>query len=282
MEESQAQTHAAREIRGVLSAYFSRAKLWWAGSLIAQVLAILGGAATVLMSETSLGLALVLGAISSLASCGLWRGERFRDRAESLLRHTEFEDGFGWRLDPKLLSDALSEATSLERLAQRRIQEQRTFYASRRAPSPQRALDNLRESAWWSEHLSNFMGRVTAVGGGALLVVCLWSLLVAGISVGSMSPLALSNIVTAVVSLAFTGNTIRLPVDYFSFAAAARSFDRRASDLLRNPEPTERDALRLLHEYQFERARAPLIPTWAWRLRREALNAIWEGHRLSE
>jgi hypothetical protein len=124
------------------------------------------------------------------------------------------------------------------------------------------------------------MGQVTAVGAIALGVLTLWSLLVAA-TIGSTDPLEVSNVVTAVIALVFAGSLVRLPVDYFNLSARASEYDRKSSELIRAGSVTERDALRLLSDYQLERATAPLLPDWAWRARRRHLNEIWKTYRLN-
>jgi hypothetical protein len=102
--------NASDPLRGVLSVWFSCAKTWWGVSLSAQVLASLCGALYVLTNRASAEVAFVVGLISILGSAGLWWSESLRQRAESLLRHFELEDAFGWKVDPKIFADNLSKA----------------------------------------------------------------------------------------------------------------------------------------------------------------------------
>jgi hypothetical protein len=266
-------------LRGVLSVWFSRAKSWWGISLGAQVVASLAGALSVLIDRASSEVALGVGLAAVLGSAGLWRSESLRHRAELLLRHFELEDAFGWIVESKILADNLSKAIPLAAKAATRAQEQGGFFASDQPAGPIRALDNLRESAWWTQQLAWFMGQVTAVGAAALGLLALWSLLIAANAVGS-NPLQVSNVVTAVIALVFAGNLVRLPIDYFGLSADASEYDQKSSELIRSGNVTERDALRLLSDYQLTRATAPLIPDWAWRARRQSLNTIWNTYRI--
>lgn len=272
--------NASDPLRGVLSVWFSCAKTWWGVSLSAQVLASLCGALYVLTNRASAEVAFIVGLISILGSAGLWWSESLRQRAESLLRHFEFEDAFGWKVDPKILADNLSKAIPLAAKAAARASEQASFFASVRPTGPLRALDNLRESAWWTQQVAWFMAKFVAVGVILLVLITLWSLLVAASVIGSTDPLVVSRIVTAVICVVFAGNLVRLPVDYFNFSAEASDYDLKGSELLRSGNVTERDALRLLSDYQLERATAPLLPDWAWRIRRAHLNEIWITYRL--
>lgn len=280
MNDREATQMTPDPLRGVLSVWFSRAKSWWAFSIGAQITASLSGAVSVITDKASPEVALIVGIVSVLGSAGLWRSETLRQRAESLLRHFELEDAFGWKVDPKILADNLSRAILLAVKAAARAREQASFFVSAQPVGPTRALDNLRESAWWTQQLARFMAQVTSVAAIALGTITLWSLLVAA-SVGSTDPLEVSNIVTAVIALLFAGNLLRLPVDYFYLSAVASEYDRKASELIHAGGLAEHDALRLLSDYQLERATAPLIPDWTWRVRRRHLNEIWKTYRMS-
>lgn len=264
-------------LRGVLSIWFSRAKSWWGVSLGAQIAASLYGAISVLTVTASPCTALLVGVVSVLGGAGLWWSEALRQRAESLLRLVEFEDGFGWVVDKKILADSLARAIPIATKVPARAQEQGNFFASSETTGSRRALANLQESAWWTQHLSAFMVWVTTVAAVVVGVLALWSLLVAATVIGAATPLVLSNVVTAVIALVFAGNLIRLPFDYSSLSANACEADQKASELIETGSVDMSDALRLLGDYQLKRALGPQIPDWVWRLRREHLNKIWRS-----
>jgi hypothetical protein len=266
-------------LSGILSAWFSRAKTWWGIALVAQLAASLIAAVSVLVNGASLELALVVAVVGCAAAAALWRSEVLRHDAEALLRHVELEDAFGWAVDAKILADSVSRALPLARRVSVRGREQGAFFSSTVAKGPQRALENVQESAWWSHHLSQLMAKISGGAACVLIVLSLWSLLLAASALGTTGPLVLSNIVTAILSIAFTGNVLRLPFDYMRFARTANEYDRKSKELLARGNPTESEGLRIIADYQLERSRAPLLPDWAWRLRREALNNIWRTYR---
>jgi hypothetical protein len=191
----------------------------------------------------------------------------------------ELEDGFGWELDRKLLSDNLVMAIPLEANARVRGREQGNFYASTRDPGPARALDNLRESAWWTQHIASFSGWITCVGTVLLFGITMWGLLSALALVGPRSVVVLSNVLVAVVGVIVATDLIRLPIEYFALSRDARESDRLASGVLRGGNPSAEQALRLVADYQLSRALAPQLPDWVWRLRRKRLNKIWDQTR---
>lgn len=266
-------------LRELLAACFSRSKFWWGLGLIAQIVASLAGAVSVLTSNASLQFAIIIGLVSSLASASTWRSESLRARAESLLRHLEFKEGFGWPIEPKILADNLSRRIFVSETARRRARQQGTLYYNQDPPGATKALHNLRESSWWSEQISHWMAQLSTVMTLVVLLVCLWSLLVSASLLGATGPLELSNVLTAFIALAFTGNLIKLPVDYFKFAKLAQEFDQKASHYIQVSSITERDVLRLLTDYQLARSTAPFLPDWAWKIRKNELNQIWSKYR---
>jgi hypothetical protein len=273
--------NASNPLRGVLSAWLSRAKLWWGISILAQILASLAGVMSIFVEKGSLYIAFAVGIVSALAAIGEWRSEVLRRAGDRLLRHFELEDSFGWPVDRKLLADSLFRAIPLSGRVRSRAREQGEFFASKSPAGPARAAENLSESAWWTQHLSGFMGRLMATVVAALVVGCLWSFLLAASALKSTAPLFVSNLLTSVIVLIFSAKLARLPIEYFQLSIAAREYDQKASDLLRAGSPTERDVLRLLADYQTERATAPLLPDWVWRFRRKTLNEIWASERRS-
>src|SRR5437867_1659954 len=110
--------------RGALSIWFSRSKTWWASGLTAQVLVAVAAAVTALTGSISEWAALLLGLISVVGALCRWRGDALRQRADTLLRHVELENGFGWNVDAKMLSDNLVKAIPLEASARARGREQ--------------------------------------------------------------------------------------------------------------------------------------------------------------
>jgi hypothetical protein len=270
----------SKPLRGVLSAWLSGGKTWWGTSLTVQILASLGAAVSVLKGPVSAKWALVLGVASIAGLLGRWRADSLRQRAESLLRQVELEDGFDWKVSPKIVADSLSRGIAVAKSAANRAREQANFYASSRQAGSLRALDNLRESAWWTQQNAQWMGWIAVWIVVVLCLVAVWSLLVAATVIGPPTALEVSRLLAAGISVVFAGNLVRLPFEYFRLANSASESDRKASDMIQaNGSPTEADALRLLGDYQLARAMGPPIPDWVWRMRRDHLNEIWRQTR---
>lgn len=265
----------AEPLRGILSVYFTRAGLWFGVSFSTQVLSVLLAAATVLLDHASLEIGIAVGIISLCVYGGRWRADTLRGRAEFLLRQVEFHDGFGWLLDNKFLADAVSQAISIETEAERRGHEQGNFFASEQSVGPSRALANLRESAWWTEQLCNYLAPRCIAVFAIITVLSLWSLLIAASLVRHSDPLAVSSLLTSVLCLIFSGDFLRLPLGYYKLAAAAQRLSASVLNCEGDSLFGEQRVLRLLQEYQIDREKGPLVPDWVWRRRRSHLNEIW-------
>lgn len=265
---------ASDPLRGILSAYFSRAGLWFGISFAAQAFGILIGAASVLLDRASLELGMAVGAVSLSASGGRWRADTLRHRAEFLLRQVEYHDGFCWPLDNKLLADAISQAIPFKRSAEKRGVEQGNFFASSLPAGPSRALANLRESAWWTEQLCGYLGPRCAAACATITLLSLWSLLIAASLLRQSDPLAISSLLTATLCLIFSADFARLPIGVYQLGADARKAGTAASREEDGKPSDERSVLVLLHQYQIDRGKGPIIPDWAWRHRRDRLASI--------
>lgn len=278
MTEDQGEAAAAR-VRGVLSARLSSAKMWWGVSLTVQVMASAGAALSALFAGLPLWWPIFLAVASIAALLGRWRGDHLRQLGEPLLRQIEFFEGFGWPLNPKLVADALARAIAVEKVAAERAKEQGNFYASNRERGTARALENLRESAWWTQQNAHWLGVRATWLVVVLCVVGIVSLLMTASAMGAATPVTISKLLSAGVALVFAGNLVRLPFEYFRLSASGSEADQKASELIERGVPTEADALRILGNYQLARAMGPPLPDWLWKKRRDHLNRIWRETR---
>ena len=84
-----------------------------------------------------------------------------------------------------------------------------------------------------------------------------------------------SKVVTSVLSLLWAGGLFKLWLDFSRFGNLAKRLTDKCADYLIEPNISERDAVKLWHEYQLGRASASLIPDWYYNWRQEPLNELW-------
>jgi hypothetical protein len=189
-------------------------------------------------------------------------------------------DGLGWKIPRTELADAAVELSDVcYQRAKTRVQE--PYFASNTPPGPIRALENLQESAWFSKHLSNAAGHWCATIASILVVASMAALLTAIATVKDFGFLdSLGRIVVSLMMLIFSVELIPLAVSYYRFSKRAGFIEGHAVAALGQSAPDVIPSAQLWGDYHIARSRAPLIPTWLWRLRRKQLNRLWQDYRI--
>ena len=145
------------------------------------------------------------------------------------------------------------------------------------AVGARRAIENARESAWWTFHLTRRMMVLSGVMVLVLFGVCMIALLFVIESSGDPSiSNAVAQIVTATLSAVVSAELAWLPFRYQASSSQADLIERRATALL-SGTPSKADAFRLLRDYQVARAPGPPIPDRLWRWSTLKLNRAWDA-----
>jgi hypothetical protein len=274
MSSNKTRPHNVDEIR---NAVYARCKRWLAVALSLKGLLFAGGTLTVLSSVDSLIAPLVIAALAAASELAMWRSDFVKGVAEAVQRKLDFENSFGWHITNADLRDVLARyATDLQAL-----QEESTsnYFASQEPPGPQRALQNLQESAWWSKHLTESMWKVCLIGICVLVVLCLGLLLTSIQAISDQAVrVSIAKVITSGILLLFSLNLLRSMVGYFTFSKKAEKTEDAASKLLETGSARDIDPIKIWQEYQLARASAPLLPTWMWKLRQRRLNQLWQHY----
>jgi hypothetical protein len=88
-----------------------------------------------------------------------------------------------------------------------------------------------------------------------------------------------AKITIAVIVFMFSGGYVRLAFHYYSFASQTEQIENNAHRVTKENNVAEIQAVKLLHDYQIIRAKAPMLPTWLWRHMQNELNRLWQQHR---
>lgn len=273
-------------LKGILSSLFTSSKRLWQTNIIVQTIILLIGAISVIIHNTSGWMAFVIALISTLGYIIKWRSDYLRDSAEGLLRQVELKNSFGWDFDVQHLSFVLKDQLQIDQSnqlllgdsAKKRQQEQSTFWASTSPVGAKRAIENTRESAWWSQHLAWYMTIRSAILAILLVGICLYGLIVVLlITFSNESQPTIAEIATSVIALVFTGDFIRYPFEYYKFYLDAKKTYEEGTKLLGESNISLTDAFRFINDYQIMRVKTPLLPDWAWRNNKDKLNALWKA-----
>lgn len=273
-------------------ALFRRCKQFWAAGLIVKLFVFTVGAAVVLFPwhGKSLGLLALLFAILSEAS--LWYSDRWKSVAESWQRKLDLENALDWRIPNAELVDALARYSgSLEALV---TDPKGSYFASAEPPGAKRALENLRESSWWSMHLAEVMGWVFVA---LIVTIIAGCLILLDVSIGSVLTTADSSasgqktvevvsagivkIVTASLLFILSYGLLRFAVGYFGFSSKSKTIREKVQSVLDAGNSDVIQAIKLWQDYHLARSTAPLLPNWLWRLREKKLNALWKDYMCS-
>ncbi len=272
--------------RALSRGLYDRAKGLW-GVAYALQLGVFGVGITLVFFAASHWVGILLAAalcLSVASEIVLLRFEAAKGIAEELLRKLDLRDSFGWGLDEAEMRDFLARSPSrlTEGLTTEDLGER--YFASGQSIGPERALENVQESAWWSKHLASRMV-LWCAGAALVLLIGPIAVLVASI-LATADPEKLSLITQVAVSVLMAGFTfglLRLAFAYYSFSresdravVRAESASRR---LLAEGSVSLERALRVVQEYHLARTVAPPIPSWLWRRNQDRLNRLWEQYR---
>jgi hypothetical protein len=280
MEETEVpnkQQAVADILEQLINVHYDKAKIWTGWILIAQIVIYLAGVAAVFAPKLPLAypaVALVLVLVNSWLSA---RATKFQLTAELLKRQHEYWQGFGQPPLPGQLADLRVEmGETLSEEADGLLREG-LKYSSGERPGPERVLENLSESAWFSKHLAGWCSdRLSKLFVASAIVAVVILLIVAtslaGNQVGTIIAKCVSSTLTFLVSVGVLNSWLA----FGRFQREAASIEAEAQRLLKHGTVVPFEAQRLLSEYQLLRASAPMIPTWVWTTRRRALNQTWD------
>lgn len=275
-DEDEVRKHQSRALSQAL--YDLSKKWWWSG--IASKLGIFFVGTIIVFWSPGLKYGAVLIFLIYLASelC-LLRSDAIKGLAETILRKLDFEEAFDWKITGAEMSDYVMRSPVRLRRTLPISPREENYFASSEGFGTVRAAENVLESSWWSKHLAERMGHLCL---GATCILIVGSILILVVSIDTVRSLStLSNIgrvVTSALMLVFSLGLIKLMFGYYGFSKKAARVEQVAQNLL-NSGCEERDAIKVLHDYQVARATAPLIPTQLWRWMRDDLNAQWKRRR---
>jgi hypothetical protein len=273
VDEHEVRRHRARALSRAL---YDRSKRWWWTSLACKVSVFVVGTIVVLWAPGWKSSAVLIFLIYLASELALLRSDSFKGRAETIVRKLDFEESFDWKISGAELYDY--ELRSPKRLRKNlpTTASNEKYFASTEAFGPRRAAENVVESSSWSKHLAEKMGHLCL---GITCVLVIGSIVILVVSIDSVQNISsLSNIgrlVTSALMLVFSLGLLKLMLGYYGFSEKAEKAEQAAENLLKG-DCGERDAIKVLHDYQVARATAPLLPTQLWKRMRDDLNERWK------
>ena len=189
-------------------------------------------------------------------------------------------DGFGWKITPGETADVLAGISARRQRSFLAREVARDYFDSKETEGPRRALQNLKESAWWSKQLARQMGRISLVATSLAVLGTIFVLLIAVQTIQDLTLLStISRFVIASLLAFLSVGVARLTWNYYNFGVKAETYENRAKSLLDSGELSEIEAVKLWQEYHLARGSAPMWPTLLWRLSRHRLNELWQQYQ---
>jgi hypothetical protein len=259
----------ANEYRPKARRLMAVARRTWSAVSITRVLIVLLTIGAILTDGSEQIVAVSISLLFIVSELADVYARRTRDYGEDVKRRADFYDSFGWK-------PSASERAELELIMASSVDViDAPYFSSQTSPGPERALENLRESSWWTGHLAVSSFRWTLVPVIALASVLFVLLHVTNASVAPLDTrLAISRAVMSALLVALTVGAVRSVYGFSSLAERARQIEAAAEQAMKSGVD-EVTALRLWSDYHVYRAQSPLIPESLWRLRRKALKRAW-------
>ena len=259
-----------------MAAQFEEAKRWWLWANVSRLLVVIVTVVSLLWKDWLDWIWLLPAGFTVTHSLLQWRADTLQGKADAITRKLEFQDGFGWKISEQEKADlSLEVSDKVKRKAYGT--EESPYFDSRQEVFARKAVENLKQSAWYTRHLAKKMAKYVLMLCACAAVLALLSIFVIVFS----PPLQrwgpnIGRIVIIVLAFMVAYGYLRLSFQYRSLSSQAEKSSNRASRLLELETLTEIQAIRLLHEYQIARVTAPMIPDWLWNRTKDELNRLWE------
>lgn len=276
VDENEIRRHRARALSRAL---YDHSKRWWWTSLACKVGIFVVGTIVVIWAQGWKSSAVLIFLIYLASEFSLIRSDSFKGRAETIVRKLDFEESFGWKISGAEMSDLEMRSPASLRKNLPAAASEEEYFASTEDLGPRRAAENVVESAFWSKHIAEKMGHLYL---GITCILVIGSIVILVVIIDSVQNISsLSNVgrlVTSALMLVFSLGLLKLMLGYYGFSKKAERAEQAAENLLKG-DCNERDAIKVLHDYQVARAAAPLLPTRLWKRMRDDLNEQWKRRK---
>lgn len=235
-------------------------------------------------------LPLALLAITLYAEWMNYASDTTRGNAERVARSIDFLDGLGWPIDEKqrLASSALVRGTDINKAVAARRQRGIPFFDSTTPARPLRAVENTKQSSWYTAQLAGRMRTLMwfAVSAGLAAAAVYYFMALSPLLNVPTTSIAQAHgtilrTTSALISAILSLGLVRLAVAYGRAAEGANRSYESAVALMKQPQIQEHEAVYLLANYHTTRAGLPLIPDFIWKRSEHELNDLWNREVLA-
>jgi hypothetical protein len=263
------------DLRSINRTQFLYAKRFWMAAISMKLVIFALGVWAVFLAFPPRYIPQILLVLAIFSEILQLRSDEIKSQAESLLRTLDLCRSFGREISA---ADKRNMAYDLSRGLRKRFTGANIsddYFKSTEVIGPQKAIENLLESAWYTRRQVGVMVGVYILLIAILLALSVFALIVALRETNNPQiQEQLVKVVTAWLLLIVSLNMIKAAWSYFKMYQRCQKTEFLCEHLLRNPI-TEADAVRQWYEYQMSRASSPLLPEWLWRIMKPSLDDAW-------
>lgn len=278
------QTKNYKNFRALSKYYFTITKRWWLFTWCLKIAVFVIGLGAVFFPTVSIYVAIFVGILSFASELCNIKSNNNKGIAEGFLRKLDLRDSLGWEISNIEIADAVIKLSKKAKEQFALSNGSDDYFASGEITGWKRAMHNLQESAWWSKHLAESMGKCCFALTVILAVISLLTLIFSSTLLSASQPQVsvaeqmtnVNRVVIALLLFIVSLGLIPLTINYFTFSRKAEKSERLASELLKSDTDNLIQAVKAFNEYHLARASAPLIPTWLWNRKNAALNETWK------
>ena len=214
----------------------------------------------------------------------MFRSDYVKSKSNYLRRHLDLLDSLGWQLRERVYADFLAKcpASLVARASEHRAAKE-SWFSSKLPCGPHRLMNNVIESAWWSQHIADATCIICVIIFATAMILSFAGMLISLLSAGQPTPWApvtyvhVANVVTALLLFLFSVGLVRLIISYRAFAMKCKEAEHAALAFAKSRDMPEPQAIKIFYEYALARDIAPMLPTWVYRLRKSHFNRLWSS-----
>ena len=268
----------AVSIQKLMTAQFAEAKRWWFWANVLKLSVVIITTVSIVEKEQPEWIWILTALLTATYVVLQWNTDALQGKAEVVRRKFDFQNGLGWEITEQEKAALLIGASRAVKETAYGLEES-LYFDSQEPVSLRRAVENLRQSAWYTSHQASEMSKWAFAGSTVIFVLAGVSMVVVLQSppLHSWGPTIGRTIVTVIVFFLAMGY-IYLGSRYRYLARQAEIAVDRASNLLELETIEEIPTIQLFHEYQIACAAAPMIPDWLWNRKKCELNRLWHDH----
>jgi len=264
------------DLRSINQDRFSHAKRLWMFANLFRLFAFAAGAFAVSSAKPSPYMPQIVFVIVLVAELFQWRSDVVKGQSEALLRKLDLCRSFGVEVSEADKRDIALSVPKKNRARFSGSETPDTYFTGPGPAGPQKALENLAESAWYTKRQASFMAGLSSVLFLFFVGIALTILVITSIEVTDVNArIGISKVVTSWLLLIFSMGIIRHTWTYHQLAQGSERAYIATQHLLLRGDLSEAEAIKQWYEYQIGRASSPFLPDWRWKRKQDDLNDAW-------